>query len=220
MIRVSLLLFLRSHKCLLWSHCSGFRPEGGVAGRAGGGGWTIIGDIRSCRSVLDPVCCSCNLVMTVRNPNFHQMTVPHRFLPEPRRRAGSAGSRSTRIASGSVNPAGSVMQDRSSQRFDQKQTSLQVPSVNDSVNQDERNVVSFSFTRRSVFDSSEPTLFITSSPSYRGKAQLLLAFVKHRPSFNQSHPCFWPSADEWPPLFLHRCTPSNWLSSLFVGGRA
>lgn len=33
-------------------------------------------------------------------------------------------------------------------------------------------------------------------------AGLLLAFVEHRPFFNQSHPYFWPSAAEWLPLFF------------------
>lgn len=33
-------------------------------------------------------------------------------------------------------------------------------------------------------------------------AKLLLAFVEHRPFFNQSHPYFWPSAAEWLPLFF------------------
>lgn len=34
-------------------------------------------------------------------------------------------------------------------------------------------------------------------------AKPLLAFVQHRPFFNQSHPYFWPSAAEWLPLFFH-----------------
>lgn len=55
--------------------------------------------------------------------------------------------------------------------------------------------------------SREQTLFITSCLSCTKTAKLLLAFVEHRPFFNQSHPYFWPSAAEWLPLFFPPLRP-------------